>query len=86
MGEPEPPRGVRSRGPIAVDLYSGCGGLTLGLKQAGFKVIGAVDVDPLAAETYSLNHPEVRMWQADIRGVSARRISVNNRRSTPGFC
>ena len=52
---------------IAIDLFSGCGGLTLGLKQAGFNVIGAVEIDPLAAETYSANHPEVKLWETDIR-------------------
>ena len=38
--------------PTALDLFSGCGGLTLGLKQGGFKVLGAVDIDPLSVETY----------------------------------
>lgn len=51
----------------AIDLFSGCGGLTLGLKQAGFKVIGAVDIDPLSVETYKANHKEVLVWQTDIR-------------------
>lgn len=54
----------------AVDLFSGCGGLTLGLKKAGFKVIGAVESEPVAAETYRLNHPEVKIWETDIREVS----------------
>lgn len=63
-----------SRTPVAVDLYSGCGGLTLGLKQAGFTVVGAIDVDPLAVETYRANHPEVSVWKRDIRAVHPRQM------------
>ena len=53
--------------PTAVDLFCGCGGLTVGLKRAGFQVVGAVDIDPLSVKTYTANHPEVRVWQQDIR-------------------
>lgn len=55
--------------PCAVDLFSGCGGMTQGLKSAGFDVIAAVELESLAAETYRLNHPEVRLWESDIRRV-----------------
>ncbi len=58
----------------AVDLFSGCGGLTVGLKKAGFEVIGAVDVEPLAMETYQMNHPEVTVWREDIRKLSGRKM------------
>ena len=60
--------------PRAIDLFSGCGGLTLGLKQAGFRVIGAVECDTLAVTTYKANHPRVRVWTKDIRTVSVAEI------------
>lgn len=53
--------------PTAVDLFCGCGGLTIGLKKAGFRVLGAVDVDPLSVKTYKANHPGVKLWETDIR-------------------
>jgi len=58
--------------PTALDLFAGCGGLTLGLKQAGFAVLGAVEISPLAASTYSENHPNVTVWNTDIRRIRAR--------------
>jgi DNA (cytosine-5)-methyltransferase 1 len=57
--------------PRAIDLFAGCGGLTVGLKQAGFEVVGAIEQNSDAAATYGTNHPEVRIWQEDIRKVPA---------------
>lgn len=53
--------------PRAVDLFCGAGGLTEGLKQAGYNVIGAVELDALACHTYRLNHNRVKLWEMDIR-------------------
>ena len=54
-----------------VDLFAGAGGATEGLKQAGFAAVGAVENDPAAARTYRLNHPEVTLWDSDIRKLTA---------------
>ena len=58
----------------AIDLFCGCGGLTLGLKQAGFSVVGGVECNELAVETYKANHPEVYVWDEDICGLTAQRV------------
>lgn len=51
---------------VAIDLFCGAGGLTTGLKQAGFKVVAAVEVNPVAAETYQLNHRRTKLYRSDI--------------------
>lgn len=53
--------------PSAIDLFSGCGGLSCGLKKAGFQVVAAVEIDSTAQATYKLNHADVRLYQTDIR-------------------
>ncbi len=55
--------------PTAIDLFSGCGGLTEGLKQARFNVLAAVEIDSKARDTFALNHPEVLLAGSDIRDL-----------------
>lgn len=50
----------------ALELFCGVGGMTVGLKSAGFEVLGAVNNDPLALAGYRTNHPEVAIWEEDI--------------------
>lgn len=58
----------------AIDLFSGCGGLSIGLKQSGFHVLAAVEADDLAAETYLKNSRRTHVLHADIRRVSPSRL------------
>ncbi len=67
----------------AIDLYCGAGGLTEGLKQAGFSVIGAVDISPLAIEAFEANHPETVAWRRDVRGLSPTEV-MNRLQIAPG--
>ncbi|HOI15726.1 MAG TPA: DNA cytosine methyltransferase [Geobacteraceae bacterium] len=54
----------------AIDIYCGSGAVTEGLKAEGISVIAAVDNDPIACETYRLNHPEVHLLESDIRKLN----------------
>lgn len=60
--------------PTAIDLFSGAGGATQGLVEAGFEVIGAIEFDSVAAKSYRMNHSRVRLWEEDIRAVSAAAV------------
>jgi DNA (cytosine-5)-methyltransferase 1 len=53
----------------AVDLFAGAGGATQGLRDAGFDVVAAVELDRDAADTWALNHPG-RLLQRDVREVT----------------
>ncbi len=52
--------------PLAVDLFAGAGGLSLGLEQAGFDVVAAVEYDPVHAATHEFNFPCTKVLCADI--------------------
>jgi DNA (cytosine-5)-methyltransferase 1 len=58
----------------AIDLFSGAGGLTLGLKSAGFKVLAGVEINPIAASTYRANHPEIKLFECDIKNLAETEI------------
>ncbi len=60
--------------PSMVDLFAGCGGVTQGFKNKGFHVLAAVEFDPIVAKTYRLNHPEVLLYERDIREVDPQHV------------
>ena len=55
--------------PRVLDLFSGCGGLSLGFSAAGFEITAAVEREPTAAASYRANfHPDdaFRVLEGDI--------------------
>ena len=38
-----------------IDLFCGCGGLSLGFKLAGYNIVGGVDVNKEAIDTFNAN-------------------------------
>lgn len=59
----------------AVDLFCGCGGMTEGLRQAGFHVIAGVELDNNAAIAYEMNHKDdTVLFHENILNVDIDRI------------
>lgn len=60
---------VKTR-PTVVDLYAGAGGLSLGLEQAGFDVLAAVELDQVHALTHRFNFPRTQVLCTDVSRLS----------------
>lgn len=54
----------------AIDLFSGAGGISLGLESAGFRVLMATDVSETCEHTYSRNSPDTPFLRGDIRDLT----------------
>jgi DNA (cytosine-5)-methyltransferase 1 len=59
--------------PTAIDLFCGAGGLTMGLEEAGFQTVMAIDSEPNSCATYRAAFPDVKLFRADARRVDYRR-------------
>lgn len=52
--------------PTVVDLFSGCGGFSLGAELAGFHSLAAIDIDHTLQSGYRRNFPSTRAVQANV--------------------
>lgn len=58
-----------------IDIFSGAGGFSLGFEMAGCKVIGAIEYDKWACETFQANHPKAKVICGDINEYSNSKIA-----------
>ena len=60
--------------PSALSLFSGAGGMDIGVDQAGFKTVCAIDFDPHCANTLRRNARQKTVWNIDVRALDAGRL------------
>lgn len=65
---------MSARDLTVVEAFSGGGGLSRGLFDAGFNVVSAIEFEPHAFATYKANHPSVKCLNQDIRSVRGREL------------
>ncbi|MEG4807060.1 DNA cytosine methyltransferase [Microcoleus sp. F8-D3] len=64
----------RKKRPIAVDLFAGAGGMTLGFEQAGFDVLASVEIDPIHCATHEFNFPLCSILCKDVTQLTGSEI------------
>ena len=63
----------------AIDLFSGCGGISKGLANTGkINIIGAIDFDQAACNTYKKNFPNANVICGDINNISVESTGCNS--------
>lgn len=66
-----------------VDLFSGCGGLSVGFAAEGFQILLGADIRSVALRTFTRNFPEALALNQDLRTVSPLDL-LNMIRLDPG--
>jgi DNA (cytosine-5)-methyltransferase 1 len=67
---------MKRQRPVAVDLFAGAGGLSLGFEQAGFDVAAAVEIDPVHACVHQFNFPNCAVIPRSVAQISSQDIRV----------
>ena len=57
-----------------LDLFSGCGGLSLGFEKAGFEILFGIDNWDVALETFELNHSNSKSACLDLSTVNPKNV------------
>lgn len=68
---------VRVQRYTCIDLFAGAGGLSLGLKQAGFRCVLANEIDEFASQTFGANFPDAPLIMGDVQSIDFKAYRGN---------
>ncbi|WP_030007721.1 DNA cytosine methyltransferase [Picosynechococcus sp. NKBG042902] len=57
-----------------LDTFAGAGGFSLGFEMAGCKIVGAIETDAWACETFQFNHPDATVIKGNIEDLSDAKL------------
>lgn len=57
-----------------IELFAGCGGMSLGLESAGFDLFMANELSPMAAETFAYNLLGENLMELSLKKVSSKKV------------
>ncbi len=66
---------AKKKAYTVLDLFCGCGGMSLGFEQAGFNVLLGIDIWRDALLTFEHNHKGVKTMCADLSQLSAKQVA-----------
>jgi DNA (cytosine-5)-methyltransferase 1 len=68
-----------------LDTFAGAGGFSLGFELAGCEVVGGIEIDSWASETFAVNHKNALVIQRDIQLISDDELSDVFRDRSPNI-
>lgn len=68
-------KNLDNRKPLVVELFSGCGGTSMGFEMAGFEIGLGADIHRPSVETFKRNHPQSAWIQGDVKRVSPELVA-----------
>ena len=59
-----------------LDTFAGAGGFSLGFQMSGCEILGAIETDSWAVETFLANHPESFAIEKDIENLISKNLPI----------